>query len=69
MQDEIIELQSKLSFQEQTINELNNALVSQQQQIDRLELKIQLLEDSLAEVEEQAGPLTGQGQQEKPPHY
>ena len=69
MQDEIIELQSKLSFQEQTINELNNALVSQQQQIDRLQLKIQLLQDSLAEVDEQAGSSTGQGQHEKPPHY
>jgi SlyX protein len=69
MQDEIIELQSKLSFQEQTINELNNALVSQQQQIDHLQQKIKLLEDTLTEVDEQAGLLIEQGQHEKPPHY
>jgi SlyX protein len=69
MQDELIELQSKLSFQEQTIFELNEALISQQQQIDALQLQIKLLEDRLAEVEEQASPLTAQGLHEKPPHY
>ena len=43
MQDELIELQSKLAFQEQTLNELNNALVSQQQQIDELRQTVQVL--------------------------
>ena len=67
MQDELIELQSKLAFQEQTLAELNNALVSQQQQIDRLQIQIRLYEERLNEVET---PLsTGQGQDEKPPHY
>jgi len=69
MQDELIELQSKLSFQDQTLHELNSALVSQQQQIDRLQLQIKLLEDKLSEFEGQAAPLTGDGQHEKPPHY
>lgn len=69
MQDELIELQSKLSFQEQTLFELNSALVSQQQQIDSLQLQIKLLEDRLAEVEGQALPASGEGQHEKPPHY
>ncbi len=66
MQDELIELQSKLAFQEQTLNELNNALVSQQQQIDHLQTQIKLYEDRLSEVED-AAPLAGQD--EKPPHY
>ena len=69
MQDELIELQSKLSFQEQTLYELNSALVSQQQQIDSLQLQIKLLEDRLAEVEGQALPLSDEEQHEKPPHY
>ncbi len=68
MQDELIELQSKLAFQEQALNELNNALVSQQQQIDRLHMQIKSYEDRLSDVED-AAPLTGQGQDEKPPHY
>ncbi len=68
MLDELIELQSKLAFQEQTLNELNSALVSQQQQIDRLHMQIKSYEERLSEVED-AVPLNGQGQDEKPPHY
>jgi SlyX protein len=68
MQDELIELQSKLAFQEQTLNELNNALLSQQQQIDRLHMQIKSYEERLSEVEN-ASPSNGQGQDEKPPHY
>jgi SlyX protein len=66
MQDKLIELQSKLSFQEQSLSELNEALVSQQQQIDRLRLHLQILQDRLQGLEEEE-PL--QEGQEKPPHY
>lgn len=69
MQEELIELQTKLAFQEQTLAELNNVLISQQQQIDRLQLQIKMYEDRLSEVEESAPLLSGQGQDEKPPHY
>lgn len=66
MQDELIELQSKLTFQEQSLAELNKALVSQQKQINHLQLQIKLYEDRLNEIED-ATSLTGQD--EKPPHY
>ncbi|PCJ40935.1 MAG: hypothetical protein COA71_10065 [SAR86 cluster bacterium] len=69
MQDEIIELQSKLAFQEQSLTELNNALVSQQQQIDRLQLQLKLYEDKLVDIEGIDSLISGQGQDEKPPHY
>jgi SlyX protein len=69
MQDELIELQSKLSFQDQTLFELNSALVSQQQQIDSLQRQIKLLEGRIADLEGQALPSSGEGQHEKPPHY
>lgn len=65
MQDKLIELQSKLSFQELSISELNEALISQQQQIDRLRLQLQILQERLEGLEE-AEPSQ---QQEKPPHY
>lgn len=65
MQDKLIELQSKLSFQELSISELNDALISQQQQIDRLRLQLQILQERLEGLEE-TEPLE---QQEKPPHY
>lgn len=69
MQNELIELQSKIAFQEQTLAELNNALVSQQQQIDRLQIQIKLYVDRLSVVEAAAPLSIDQGQDEKPPHY
>ena len=66
MQKQVIELQSKLSFQEQTITELNDALVSQQQQIDQLRLLVKDLRDQLENLEE---ALPFNQQSEKPPHY
>jgi SlyX protein len=69
MQDELIELQSKWAFQEQTLSELNQVLISQQQQIDQLQLQMKLFEDRLRDMESAAPVLTGQGQHEKPPHY
>tara|TARA_R110000772_G_scaffold111396_1_gene215229 strand:- start:1400 stop:1600 length:201 start_codon:yes stop_codon:yes gene_type:complete len=66
MQEELIELQSQLAFQEQTITELNEALISQQQQLDRLQKQLAMLMDRLKEVE---GAAPDAGQDEKPPHY
>ncbi|MFL2840445.1 MAG: SlyX family protein [Pseudohongiellaceae bacterium] len=66
MQDGLIELQSKLTFQEQSLAELNKALVSQQKQINHLQLQLKFYEDRLNEIKD-ATPLTGQD--EKPPHY
>jgi SlyX protein len=69
MQDELIELQSKWAFQEQSLAELNQALISQQQQIDQLQLQIKMYEDRLRDIEAASTQLGGQGQHEKPPHY
>lgn len=67
MSDELIELQTQLAFQEQATAELNQALISQQKQIDLLRLEIKLLKDKLGGLEDriETGPL----QNEKPPHY
>ena len=67
MSDALIEVQTQLAFQEQTIAELNDVLTSQQQQIDLLRLEIKLLKEQLGLLEGriEVGPL----QDEKPPHY
>ncbi len=67
MSDELIELQTQLAFQEQTTAELNQALISQQKQIDLLRLEIKLLKDKLGMLEDRIE--TGPPQIEKPPHY
>lgn len=66
-QDKLVDLQSRLAFQDQTINELNDALTSQQQQIDKLQYQLKLLNDKLVDMEEGTFDIN-QGE-EKPPHY
>jgi SlyX protein len=67
MSDELIELQTQLAFQEQTIGELNAAMVGQQKQIDLLRLEIKLLKDKFGMLEDRLE--TGPSENEKPPHY
>jgi SlyX protein len=68
MNDELIELQTQVSFQEHSIAELNTALISQQQQIDLLRLELRLLKEQLGSLEErvETGPPAAN---EAPPHY
>jgi SlyX protein len=67
MTEELIELQTQLAFQEQTIAELNTALTDQQQQINFLRLEIKLMKEQFGTLEEkfEVGPQ----QDERPPHY
>lgn len=64
----IIELQTKLAFQEQTILELDEALRAQQMQLIALEKMIQRLRDDLISM--QHSPDSPAPEQEPPPpHY
>jgi SlyX protein len=61
--ERIDSLESQLSFQDETIQQLSDALVAQQSRIDALEAKlIQLLEMRASESD--TAPVD-----EKPPHY
>ena len=67
MENKIIDLQSKLAFQDETINELNEVITDQQSQLDQLREEIRLLSLRIASVAESSG-----GTEEKeppPPHY
>lgn len=70
MQEKIIELETKLSFQEDLLAELNDEIVRQQRQIGEIvrelnEVKAQL-EDVLHRDPKQGEAST---EHEKPPHY
>jgi len=67
MTEELIELQTQLAFQEQTIAELNSAVTNQQQQIDLLRREIVLLKEKFGALEEKVE--VGPEQDERPPHY
>ncbi len=68
MSDErLIDIETRLAYQDQTINELNEALANQQQSIMKLERLCATLLERIATLNE-AMPGTGETD-ERPPHY
>lgn len=66
MTDDIIELQTKLSFQDGLLEELNQVVTDQQQQISRLELALETLKVQVQTM--QTTQLVSESN-EPPPHY
>lgn len=60
------ELETRQAFQDDTIQALNDAVVQQRREIDRLQL--QMLE-MIRRFDEVAGQLPGQMEDVPPPHY
>lgn len=69
MQDDIERLQTTVAFQEHSIGELNEALLSQQKQLDLLRMELRLLQERLADMEASGGLKSRAASEEKPPHY
>ena len=70
MKEKIIDLETKFSFQEDLLQQLNKEMLLQQRRIDALSLQLRLVREQLSEL------LAGDGVQhaeapvdEKPPHY
>ncbi len=61
------ELETRLSFQDHTVHQLNDALTDQQRQIDRLHAEIDTLRQRIESVS--AAMPTQAGEDEVPPHY
>lgn len=66
---QMMEIQSQLAFQEDTIATLNEALVEQQQEILTLRRQLALLKQRQDEQAVQLDQGGGAPAQEKPPHY
>ncbi len=67
-QEDIIDLQMKLSFQDGLLEDLNQVIIGQQDQIAKLELAIETLKVQMSTM--QTSMHQGNGQQhEIPPHY
>ena len=65
--DRITTLEAKFAFQEHTLSELNDALCSQQLQIEKLERTCKQLSERIQQL---STVDAGSGQEnEKPPHY
>ncbi|MDC0361937.1 SlyX family protein [Halioglobus sp.] len=67
LEQQVIDLQNQLAFQEHTIRDLDAALAEQQRDILLLRRQLELLQQR---QEEQAMQVTTENSvQEKPPHY
>ena len=67
LQQQLVDVQTQLAYQEDTVRQLNQALAAQQQEILLLRRQMQLLkqrQDEQIHAGEATAPLD-----EKPPHY
>ena len=62
----VMDLESRVAFQDDTIQALNDVLVSQQNAVDRLQLQIAAL---LKRQEEMGGQFESSEEEAPPPHY
>lgn len=66
LEDRVTELETRLVFQDDTIQALNDVLVKQQQQVERLQLQMSAL---LKRYEEMVGQYGASEEEAPPPHY
>lgn len=65
--DRLVEVETKLAYQEDTIHQLNDVICRQQDQIDALLAKHELLVTRVKELDNDLPE--GDGVDERPPHY
>lgn len=66
LEERIAELESRLAFQDDTIQTLNDVLVAQQRTVDLLQAQLGLL---ARRQEEMQSRMDGEGDEAPPPHY
>ncbi|MFZ7136549.1 SlyX family protein [Avibacterium avium] len=64
---QIAELETKVAFQEHTIEELNQALVEQQFMLEKMQLQLRHLAAKLKDL--QPSNIASQAEETPPPHY
>ncbi|MEQ1437966.1 SlyX family protein [Fontimonas sp. SYSU GA230001] len=67
MEDRLIDLETRLTYQEATLHELNAIVTAQQQSIEQLERLCRELATRIARAAE--GAQKGSAADEVPPHY
>ncbi|MBJ2213915.1 MULTISPECIES: SlyX family protein [Pseudomonas] len=66
LQERVTDLESRLAFQDDTIETLNDILVTQQRAVERLQLQMTAL---LKRQEEMSGQFESSEEEAPPPHY
>lgn len=66
-EDRLIDIETRLAYQDQTINELNQVIYQQQKQIDQLERTCRQLSNRVKDMA--SNTTSSVPKDEKPPHY
>jgi SlyX protein len=67
MTDRLEELETRLAFQENTIQKLDDVVAAQQKQIDLLQGEIQVLKSQMENMA--ASMIVSESEETPPPHY
>ena len=67
LENRIEELETKIAFQEQLLDELNHALVQQQFDIDKMQVQLRYMANKLKDF--QPSNSASQSEETPPPHY
>ena len=65
--DRLISLETKVSYQEDLVQELNAIVISQQKSINQLDASLRLLHERMKELS--TNTIGDPDSEEKPPHY
>ncbi len=68
-QEQIIELQTRLAFQEDSLNQLNRVVTEQSAWIDQLRQQLRALAEKYEDLRSTQGQGGGLADNEPPPHY
>ncbi|RLW67633.1 MAG: hypothetical protein B6D71_16090 [gamma proteobacterium symbiont of Stewartia floridana] len=67
MDEQLVELESRIAFQDQAIHSLSETVAAQQQQIDALNSALKALREKLKALE--PSPIQSNETEPPPPHY
>jgi SlyX protein len=68
-QEQMIELQTRLIFQEDTLQELNTVIARQDEELRRLQEQLRVLGKRFDDYLYSQEQKPGQSEDQKPPHY
>ena len=69
MEEKLIELETKFSYQEDLLSDLNDIVAKQQLQLDELITEMSGIKKQLQDAAERGSAGGHEEQDEKPPHY
>jgi len=65
----LIEIETRIAFQDDTIEQLNQIVTTQQQQIDQLRKEVTAIAARVSEPSVAASNIATQAEETPPPHY